>query len=62
MTCLDLGAWGALFTEGWERRVLVTGMEGKKIKQEINTQWIYPPAADRNVLFSIANPDFVIVP
>lgn len=62
VTCLDLGAWGALYTEGWDRQVLFTGAEGKKIKQEINTQWIYPPAADRDALFAVANPDFVIVP
>ncbi len=62
VTCLDLGAWGALYTEGWDRQVRFTRAEGKKIKQEINTQWIYPPAADRQALFAIANPDFVIVP
>lgn len=62
VTCLDLGAWGALYTEGWDRQVLFTRAEGKKIKQEINTQWIYPPAADRDALFAVANPDFVIVP
>lgn len=62
VTCLDLGAWGALYTEGWDRQVRFTRAEGKKIKQEINTQWIYPPAADRDALFAVANPDFVIVP
>lgn len=62
VTCLDLGPWGALYTEGWERQVRFTRQEGKKIKQEINTQWIYPPAADREALFAVANPDFVIVP
>jgi NADH dehydrogenase len=62
VTCLDLGPWGALYTEGWERQVRFTRQEGKKIKQEINTQWIYPPAPDRDALFAVANPDFVIVP
>lgn len=62
VTCLDLGAWGALYTEGWDRQVRFTREEGKKIKQEINTQWIYPPAADRQALFAVANPDYVIVP
>ena len=62
VTCLDLGPWGALYTEGWQRQVRFTRQEGKKIKQEINTQWIYPPAADRESLFAVANPDFVIVP
>ncbi|MGJ5824639.1 NAD(P)/FAD-dependent oxidoreductase [Serratia sp. H402Y] len=62
VTCLDLGPWGALYTEGWQRQVRFTRQEGKKIKQEINTQWIYPPAADREALFAVANADFVIVP
>lgn len=62
VTCLDLGAWGALYTEGWDRKVQFVREDAKKIKQEINTVWIYPPAADRDTVFSIANPDFVIVP
>ncbi|VEA67150.1 NADH dehydrogenase-like protein yjlD [Serratia plymuthica] len=62
VTCLDLGPWGALYTEGWDRQIRFTRLEGKKIKQEINTQWIYPPAPDRDALFAVANPDFVIVP
>lgn len=62
VTCLDLGEWGALYTEGWDRQVQFTRDDGKKIKQEINRIWIYPPAADRDAAFAIANPDFVIVP
>ncbi|VAX44563.1 NADH dehydrogenase-like proteinc/MT1860 [Acinetobacter calcoaceticus] len=62
VTCLDLGAWGALYTEGWDRKVQFVREDAKKIKQEINTVWIYPPAADLDTVFSIANPDFVIVP
>ncbi|WP_335976328.1 NAD(P)/FAD-dependent oxidoreductase [Acinetobacter calcoaceticus] len=62
VTCLDLGAWGALYTEGWDRKVQFVREDAKKIKQEINTVWIYPPAADRDTVFSIANPDFIIVP
>jgi NADH:ubiquinone reductase (H+-translocating) len=62
VTCLDLGEWGALYTEGWDRQVRFTRAEGKKIKQEINTVWIYPPAANRDAVFAVANPDFVIVP
>lgn len=58
VTCLDLGEWGALFTEGWDRQVRFTREEGKKIKQEINTVWIYPPAPDREAMFAIAGPDF----
>ena len=49
VTCLDLGGWGAVFTEGWDRQVRFVREEGKKIKTEINGVWIYPPAADRAV-------------
>ncbi|MBJ8438826.1 FAD-dependent oxidoreductase [Acinetobacter lactucae] len=62
VTCVDLGPWGALYTEGWVRKVQFVREEAKKIKQEINTVWIYPPVADREAIFAIANPDFVIVP
>ncbi|MCU4579882.1 FAD-dependent oxidoreductase [Acinetobacter gyllenbergii] len=62
VTCVDLGPWGALYTEGWDRQVQFVREEAKKIKQEINTVWIYPPVADREAIFAIANPDFVIVP
>ncbi|WP_368570715.1 NAD(P)/FAD-dependent oxidoreductase [Acinetobacter baumannii] len=62
VTCVDLGPWGALYTEGWDRQVQFVREEAKKIKQEINTVWIYPPIADREAVFAIANPDFVIVP
>jgi NADH dehydrogenase len=61
VTCLDLGEWGALYTEGWDRQVRLTGAEGKALKQQINTEWIYPPKADREAVFAVANPDFVIV-
>ena len=62
VTCLDIGAWGALYTEGWDRQVLLVRDEGKHLKREITTKWIYPPAADRDAVFAVANPDFVIVP
>lgn len=62
VTCVDLGPWGALYTEGWDRQVQFVREEAKKIKQEINTVWIYPPVAHREAVFAIANPDFVIVP
>ena len=44
VTCLDLGRSGALFTEGWERRIDKSGHEAKLVKRHINTQLIYPPA------------------
>ena len=43
VTVLDLGPWGALYTAGWERRVLSTGADAKRVKQEINCRRIYPP-------------------
>lgn len=61
VTCLDLGPWGAIFTEGWDRQVRLTRGEGKAMKRMINTQWIYPPAADREAAFATASPDHVIV-
>ena len=62
VTCLDLGSWGAIFTEGWDRQVKLTREVGKATKQEINTKWIYPPAADREAAFAVADPGYVIVP
>lgn len=61
VTCLDLGPWGAVYTEGWERRVLMAGADAKALKRDINTKWIYPPA-DRAAALEVARPDFVIVP
>lgn len=62
VTCLDIGPWGALYTEGWDRQVRLTRAEGKELKRAINTQWIYPPAPDRDAAFALARPDHVIVP
>ncbi|MDA0823251.1 MAG: FAD-dependent oxidoreductase [Proteobacteria bacterium] len=62
VTCLDLGPWGAVYTEGWDRQVHLQREEAKELKRAINTQWIYPPEPDRDAVFAIANPDYVIVP
>ncbi len=62
VTCLDLGPWGAVYTEGWERAVVMSGAEAKALKRSINTEWIYPPPADREAAFALAAPDHVIVP
>jgi NADH dehydrogenase len=59
VTCLDLGAAGALFTRGWDRRVEMIGAEAKKTKHEINTVWIYPPKADRDAALASADPERV---
>jgi NADH dehydrogenase len=61
VTCLDLGAWGAVYTEGWDRQVKFIKEEGKQLKQQINSVWIYPPAADRAVALAAADPMIPVV-
>ncbi|WP_176508993.1 MULTISPECIES: NAD(P)/FAD-dependent oxidoreductase [Pseudomonas] len=61
VTCLDLGEWGAAFSEGWERELKLQGQEGKDMKRQINTVWIYPPAADRALALAAADPHIAIV-
>lgn len=57
VTCLDLGPWGALLTEGWDRKLVVSGAEAKRIKTEINCQRIYPPRSqNRSELLDAAAP------
>jgi NADH:ubiquinone reductase (H+-translocating) len=43
VTVLDLGAWGALYTVGWDRQVHAVGAPAKLTKQMINRERIYPP-------------------
>ncbi|MGY3618977.1 NAD(P)/FAD-dependent oxidoreductase [Bradyrhizobium sp. USDA 10063] len=43
VTVLDLGTWGALYTEGWDRQVRTSGAAAKLTKQTINHVRIYPP-------------------
>jgi NADH dehydrogenase len=57
VTCLDLGPWGALYTEGWDRRVMAEGPEAKKTKMTINRDRIYPPrSATRADILAAAEP------
>jgi NADH dehydrogenase len=56
VTCLDLGVWGAVYTEGWDRQLKLVKEEAKELKTQINTQWIYPPAADRATALAAADP------
>jgi NADH dehydrogenase len=56
VTCLDLGAWGAVYTEGWDQQVKLTREEAKKVKIAITSELIYPPKADRAIAFEIADP------
>ncbi|MEE9317654.1 MAG: FAD-dependent oxidoreductase, partial [Rhodospirillales bacterium] len=57
VTCIDLGRSGALFTTGWDSDVKMNGTDAKQLKRQINTQWIYPPEADRNALLAAAHID-----
>lgn len=56
VTCLDLGAWGAVYSEGWDQQVKLTRAEAKKLKVSIVSELIYPPKADRAVAFEVADP------
>lgn len=42
-TCIDLGEWGGLFTNGWDQVVKHQGKNGKYMKQLITQHMIYPP-------------------
>jgi NADH:ubiquinone reductase (H+-translocating) len=56
-TILDLGAWGALYTEGWDRRVVARQAVAKRTKETINRQRIYPPLSrDRREILAAAAP------
>jgi NADH dehydrogenase len=57
VTVLDLGAWSAVYTQGWERRVVSTGEVAKKTKKIINCDRIYPPLTrDRLAILAAAAP------
>ncbi|NIF77325.1 NAD(P)/FAD-dependent oxidoreductase [Paraburkholderia sp. Cy-641] len=56
-TILDLGPWGAVYTEGWDRKLAAQGARAKRVKETINRQRIYPPLTrDRAALFDAAAP------
>jgi NADH:ubiquinone reductase (H+-translocating) len=57
VTVLDLGPWGAVYTEGWDRHVVTKGAAAKKTKQLINCQRIYPPLTrNRREILAAAAP------
>ncbi|HZZ60495.1 MAG TPA: FAD-dependent oxidoreductase [Roseiarcus sp.] len=57
VTCLDLGAFGAVYTEGWDRTVAAVGVEAKGIKETINRKRIYPPRSrNRREILEAAAP------
>jgi len=53
--CLDLGAWGTVISEGWNREVKMTGDLAKKVKCFINQKLIYPPDNAEEAI-TMANP------
>ena len=55
-TILDLGPWGAVHTEGWDRHLVAQGAAAKRTKQLINGQRIYPPRHVREDIFQAAAP------
>ena len=62
-TILDLGAWGAVYTEGWDRRVVAQREVAKRTKETINRQRIYPPLSrDRQEILAAAAPTVQIPP
>lgn len=61
VTCLDLGPWGAVLTEGWDRQIVMSGKDAKDLKHQINSVWIYPPPADRAAIFAAADPSLPVV-
>lgn len=57
VTCVDLGAWGALYTEGWEREVTAIREAAKPTKQFISRKLIYPPlSGDPEEIYAAAAP------
>jgi NADH:ubiquinone reductase (H+-translocating) len=58
VTVLDLGPAGAVYTEGWDRRVVAEGAEAKATKRVINQSRIYPPrTGSRADLLAAAAPE-----
>ena len=54
VTCLDLGGAGAIFTRGWDRRVMASGAAGADVKKRIN-QHIHPPVDDASKILAAAD-------
>jgi NADH dehydrogenase len=61
VTCLDLGGAGAIFTRGWDRRVMASGAAGADIKRRINHR-IHPPVDDASAILAAADRVYVDLP
>jgi NADH dehydrogenase len=56
-TILDLGPWGAVYTEGWDRQLASRGAAAKRTKELINRDRIYPPrSGERQAILDAAAP------
>ncbi|SAK86221.1 FAD-dependent pyridine nucleotide-disulfide oxidoreductase [Caballeronia glebae] len=56
-TICDLGPWGAVYTEGWDRKLVSEGETAKATKRTINGERIYPPKSGvRADIFRAAAP------
>lgn len=63
VTVLDLGPAGAVYTEGWDRRLVSSGAAAKATKRVINGERIYPPlTGDRATLLTAAAPELQPAP
>lgn len=57
VTVVDLGPWGGLYLQGWDRRVVATGAAAKQTKRTINRERIVPPrGGDRAAILQAAAP------
>jgi NADH:ubiquinone reductase (H+-translocating) len=61
VTCLDLGDAGAIFTRGWDRRVMASGADGADVKKRIN-QHIHPPVDDAAKILAAADRVYIELP
>ncbi len=58
VTVLDLGPWGAVYTNGWDRHVVARGEKAKRTKLTINCVRIYPPRSrNREDILAAAAPE-----
>ncbi|WP_197093887.1 NAD(P)/FAD-dependent oxidoreductase [Nonomuraea sp. SBT364] len=61
VTCLDLGGAGAVFTRGWDRKVMASGAAAKEVKKTIN-QFIHPPVDDASEILAAAGNVYLDLP
>jgi NADH dehydrogenase len=61
VTCLDLGGAGAIFTRGWDRKVMASGADGSAIKKGINNA-IHPPVDDASKILAAADRVYLELP